>query len=317
MIFTEEQLVARRKGIGGSEAASVFGFGYLSALELYFRKRGDIDDSAEASEAMFWGSTLEEPIANVWAERKGVKIRRQPMMRLSKEYPWMFTSVDRQILGDVRGTGLLEVKNFSEWRAAEMREDDIETVPLFVRIQVLHGLAVTGWSWGQIAILVGGNRLLSWEMEREQGAIDTLVDAEHTFMDNVLKGVPPKPDVRAAEILGAVYEKAGGEAITVADERVLQIGRDFARFTALRKQYEDEEELRKNALKLYLGNAEECTMPGVGVLTWRRSKDKPAKRFNEERLKAERPEVYAEFTEKYTKLGHRTFRMKLNGEVEE
>lgn len=316
MAFTEAQLLERRKGVGGSEAASVFGLGYVSALELYFRKRGDIDDSVEQNENMFWGTRLEEPIADVWAERKGVKIRRQPVMEWSKDYPWMFVSVDRHIMGDARGPGVLEVKAFNEWRGADLKEDDIETVPVGVRIQVLHGLAVKGWSWGQIAILVGGNRLLTWEMEREQSAIDTLVEAERTFMENVRKGVPPEPDARSGEILGAVYEKAGGEAITVADERVLQIGRDLIRFRKLEKEYDQEFDIRKSCVKLYMAQAEECTMPGVGVFSWRRTKDKPVKIFNEDRLKLERPEIHAEYTEKRTKPGSRTFRIKEEGEAE-
>lgn len=315
MPFTAEQLAERKKGIGGSEAGCIFGHGYLSALELYFRKRGQIDDSAEQNEAMFWGTVLEEPIADVWAERKGMKIRRVPVMQWSKQYPWMFSSIDRHIMGDPAGPGVLEVKNFNEWRGRELDERDLDSVPLGVRIQAMHGMAVFGWTWAEIAILVGGNRLLSWRMEREEDAVQTLVEAERQFMEQVKAGIPPEPNHRAGDVLAGVFAKGGGEAITVVDQRVLQIGRDALRFKKLADEYEDSFELRKNAVKLYMGDAEICTMPLVGEFTWKKTKDKTETVFNEDKFKAEQPALYKHYCEKRTKPGHRTFRMKSEEEM--
>lgn len=315
MPFTAEQLAERKKGIGGSDAPCIFGAGYLSTLELYFRKRGQIDDTAEQNEAMFWGTVLEEPIADVWAERKGVKIKRVPVMQWSKEYPWMFVSIDRHIMGDPQGPGLLEVKNFNEWRGRELNEHDLDTVPLGVRIQTMHGLAVKGWAWAEIAILVGGNRLLSWRMQRDEDAIQTLIEAERNFMEQVKAGIPPEPDYHAGDVLAGVFSKGGGEAITVTDQRVLQIGKDALRFNALRKEYEDEFEQRKNAIKLYMGNAELCTMPTVGEFSWKRTKDKTELVFDEEKFKTEQPAIYKQYCEKRTKPGHRTFRPKSEEEM--
>lgn len=312
-MFTPEQLHERRKGIGGSDAPCIFGYGYLSALELYFRKRGQIDDAAEQNEAMFWGTMLEEPIADVWAKRKGVKIRRAPTMQWSKAYPWMFVSIDRHIMGDPAGRGLLEVKNFSEWRGRELDETDLESVPLGVRIQTMHGLAVKGWQWAEVAILVGGNRLYSWRMERDEEAIQTLIEHERIFMDNVQAGNPPEPNSKAADVLAGVYAMGGGESITVSDERVLQIGRELLRFRDLAKEYEQELEQRKCAVRLYMGNAELCTMPGVGEFAWKRTKEKPEVVFNEARLKQEHPEIYQQYVEKRMKGGYRTFRVKAEG----
>lgn len=313
MPFTAEQLVERKKGIGGSDAPCIFGHGYVSALELYFRKRGQIDDTAEANEAMFWGTVLEEPIAEEWAKRKNVKIRRVPVMQWSKPYPWMFVSVDRHIIGDPAGPGVLEVKNFNEWRGRDLDERDPDTIPLSVRIQLMHGLAVMGWTWGEIAILVGGNRLYSWRLERDEEAVQTLIEQERVFMDLVKAGVPPEPNHRAADVLSGVYSKGGGEAVTVVDQRVLNIGREALRLRELAKEYEDNLDQHKNAIRLYMGNAELCTMPGVGEFTWKKTKDKTETVFNEDRFKAEEPAMYKSYCEKRTKSGHRTFRMKEEG----
>lgn len=317
MGFTAEQLVERRKGIGGSDAPSVFGCGYLSPLELYFRKRGEIDDSGEANEAMFWGTTLEEPIADEWAKRKGVKIRRVPSMQWSKKYPWMFVSMDRHIMGDKRGPGLLEVKNFNEFRGRELDEKDADTIPLSVRIQHMHGLAVTGWTWGEIAILVGGNRLLSWEVEREPEAIETLIDTERIFMERVQAGAPPDVDAHAAEILAGVYAKGGGEAITTMDTRIHDIGNRALRLRADVKAAEFRLDECKNFLKLYMQNSEMLTMPGVGTFTWKRGKDKSVKVFQESAFAKDHPDLYAKYVQKEVKAAGRTFRMKAEGDTGE
>lgn len=310
MGFSADQLVARRKGIGGSDAPSIFGCGYLSPLELYFRKRGDIDDTSEQNEAMFWGAVLEEPIADEWAKRHNKKIRRVPSMKWSTAYPHMFVSVDRHIMGDPRGPGVLEVKNFHEFKGRTLDEHDFDTVPLHVRIQAMHALAVMGWEWGAIAILVGGNRLLSWEFERDVDAIAALVEAEAAFMRSVAAGTPPEPDARAADVLAGVYASAGGDKLTVTDPRVQDIGRETLSLRERVKTLDDTLEIHKNALKLYMRDSEILTMPGVGEFTWKKTKDKPVKVFNESAFKEAHPDLHAQFTERTTKPGHRTFRMK-------
>jgi len=317
MPFTTEQILERRKGIGGSEAGSLFGVGYLSALELYFRKRGEIDDTVEQNEAMFWGTVLEEPIADEWATRSKVKIRRVPVMQWSKAYPWMFVSVDRHIMGDPAGPGVLECKNFNEWRGRALDERDLESVPLGVRIQAMHGMAVFGWTWAAIAILVGGNRLLSWRMERDEEAVAMLVDQERAFMERVQAGIPPKPDHTAADVIAGVYAKGGAAPLVVTDDRVKQLGRECLQFRALTKEYETEWETRKNALKLYMGNVESCEMPGVGIFNWKKTKDKSVTVFDEERFKLEEPDLYRQYCEKRTKTGHRTFTVKPEGDSHE
>jgi putative phage-type endonuclease len=316
MQFTAEQILERRKGIGGSDAPSIFGFGYLSPLELWFRKAGLVDDTSEQNEAMEWGTVLEDPIAKIWAARQKRTIKKAPVMQWSKDYPHAYVSIDRHIVAlDERGPGVLECKNFNEYYARQigLDEENLESVPLGVRIQLLHGMAVRGWQWGSIAILVGGNRLLSWDMDRDQDAIAALMKAEASFMESVKNDTPPQPDWQAGDVLNLVYNKADGEKIVVTDENIKAVATQLLSLREIVKTNEKELDQRKNCIKMLMGNASICEVSGVGEFSWLRTKDKTEKVFQEAKFKDAHPKLHAEFLEKVTKPGHRVFRCKDQG----
>jgi Phage-related protein, predicted endonuclease len=307
MTFTPEQIAERRLGVGSSEVAALFGFGYAdqTPLSLWFEKTGQIDHSLDESEHLFWGKTLEEPIADVWAERHRMKIRRQPVMRWMKDKP-LFASLDRQIIGAARGPGVLECKNFSYWtgRAIETLED----IPPSVRIQAMHELAVYGYGWGAIAILIGGNKLVSWEFERDQEAIDQIVATCEAFMETVKTRTPPPVDAKSASILAEAYARADGAHMTSVDPSILKQAQELVSWKAKKKLAESEWELRRNFIKLVMGNAAELEIPTFGKFTWKQTKSKTVRVFNEAEFKKAEPELYEKYVIKKTEPGHRVFR---------
>ena len=307
-VFTPEQLALRRQGVGGSECAAVFALSpFLSPLELYFDKRGDVTREVEESEAMRWGQVLEEPIANEWAERNAYKIQRQTM-RFSKEWPWMFVTMDRRVVSHPRGPGLVEVKNFSHWTGARIYT--LDDVPAHVRIQVQHGLAVTKYEWATIVILVGGNRLLDFEVERDPEAIQMIVEATRQFMERVKQGLPPAVDTKAAEVLGRAYPKDDGTTRLVTDEGIVRMAGELLEWKAKCKEAEDEWTARKNAMKLLMGPTTCLKVPGVGEFSWKAGKGTPKTVFDEFRFRKENPELYANYLVKVPSGGERVFRDK-------
>ncbi len=65
-MLTKEQLEERRKGIGGSDAATVLGLNpYQDPYALYLDKRGEAppEDEDFLKESRYWGSVLEAPVA--------------------------------------------------------------------------------------------------------------------------------------------------------------------------------------------------------------------------------------------------------------
>ena len=71
----EEWLNARRKGIGGSDAAAIMGANpYASPLSVYLDKLG-LAQEKEITEAMRQGTDLEDYVAKRFSEATGKKVR--------------------------------------------------------------------------------------------------------------------------------------------------------------------------------------------------------------------------------------------------
>ncbi len=87
----EEWLAVRNQGIGSSDSAAVVGLSpYKSPLELWMEKTGrKAPDDLSDNEAVFWGSTLEPVIAQVYGEKTGAKAS-----TLTETDPFLLTGMD-------------------------------------------------------------------------------------------------------------------------------------------------------------------------------------------------------------------------------
>lgn len=196
----EEWLEERRKGIGGSDCASLFSIGYGCRRRLFYDKRGVTPDfPREESTLMRLGNALEGLFADIYAEKTGrvVKVASQPFV--SKEILELRVNVDRYMKRIVPGerpnggekqVGLLEIKSvgravFYKYKREGLPEDYI--------LQVQHGLTVTGFSFGAFAI---GNRdngdLAHWDLERDESICKEIATAVPLFWAQVQNG--PMPD---------------------------------------------------------------------------------------------------------------------------
>src|SRR5690606_20076292 len=73
----DEWLQARRRGIGGSDAAVIAGLDpFKSPVRLWMEKRGEIEEEP-AGEAAEWGLLLEPVIAREFERRTGKRVRRR------------------------------------------------------------------------------------------------------------------------------------------------------------------------------------------------------------------------------------------------
>ncbi|MFR8758810.1 MAG: DNA-binding protein, partial [Clostridium sp.] len=68
-------------------------------------------------------------------------------------------------------------------------------IPKEYQLQVQHYLAVCGLKRAYIAVLIGGNHFLYYQVERDEEMIEKLLEAEKDFWEaHVLADVPPVPD---------------------------------------------------------------------------------------------------------------------------
>lgn len=281
-----EWLQARRKGIGGSDAAAICGVNpWRGPLSVYLSKIGEAPD-AGANEAMEWGTELEDTIAKVFSRRTQQKVKRCNMILQHNDYDFMLANVDRFTLDAEEGEwGVLEVKNVGEYR----REDWADgAVPEYYEIQGQHYMAVTGANYVWFAPLIGGNKMQPVKVMRNERAITSLIKIERDFWHLVETRTPPPIDdsVEATKVLKALYPRSEKTSVVLDSKLVENLRR-------LREQKSDlERELRglENQIKLQMAEAEEAYIPGAEkpVITW---KGGTVPIFQEKLFKAEHPEL--------------------------
>src|SRR5437773_11998110 len=147
----------RRDKLGGSEAAAACGVDpWRSPLMLWFEKLNGID--TEDSEAMALGRALQPAVAELVTER-GFEIMPAPGDGfVHPDRPWMVVHPDG--LCEIDGErGIAEIKT----RGVGWSQDDDRALCAYT-LQVWHGMEVTGWNAGLLAILHGGHGGLPLEL---------------------------------------------------------------------------------------------------------------------------------------------------------
>ncbi|PRR70885.1 YqaJ viral recombinase family protein [Clostridium thermopalmarium] len=189
-----EWLKSRQAGIGGSDAGAILGVNkWKTPFQVYLDKTEPITEVNEQSEAAYWGNTLEDMVAKEFAKRAGKKVRRRNQLLQHEQYPFMTANLDREIVGE---KAFLECKTVNAFGAKEWEGDDI---PASYLVQVMHYMAVTGDSHCYIACLIGGQRFIWKEVQRDEELISMIIQAEKDFWENhVLKKIPPVLDGSSA-----------------------------------------------------------------------------------------------------------------------
>jgi putative phage-type endonuclease len=219
----ENWLAARKNGLGGSDAAVVLGLSpWKTEFDLWAEKRGEIADSFgdTTPEHVLWGNILEDAVAKEYANRRGVTVRRSPEMRWSKEHPYMFANIDRKIQGQNK---LLEVKttNSMSFSRNDWGEEFTNQVPEYYLTQVMHYLAVTGYSEGDLAVLIGGQEMKIYTIKRDEHLIDIICAQEGEFWNKVITNVAPVVDYNhksAVDMLKRRYPGTNGNVVDLAGE---------------------------------------------------------------------------------------------------
>lgn len=216
MSLTEAQLEERKTGVGGSDAATILGINPFNDIYgLYLDKRGEAppEDEDFLKESRYWGSVLEEPVANRYAEDTGFKIQRSNQLLRSKKHPFMIANIDRKVVGADRKIGL-EVKTAvypDGWG-----ESGSDEIPAYIMCQCQHYLAVTEYDCWDLAVLIGNRDFRTYRINPIEDIITKLVDAEQEFWDRVESGVAPEPDWQSAattRLIKQLYPGTNGQVV--------------------------------------------------------------------------------------------------------
>lgn len=219
-MLTEKQLQERRTGIGGSDASVILGLNpFKDVYGLYLDKRGEAppEDENFLKESRYWGSVLEQPVADRYAVETNYSIQKSNQLIRSKEHPFMIANIDRKVVGEDRRIGV-EIKTAA--RADGWGESGSSEIPPYIMCQVQHYLAVTGYDHWDLAVLIGNRDFRMYRINPIQHIIDTLVEAEQEFWDRVEHGVAPEPQWQSAattRLLKDLYPGTNGQVITLPD----------------------------------------------------------------------------------------------------
>lgn len=300
----QEWLDVRNGGIGSSDAAAAIGLSpYKSPLELWLEKSGrKAPDDLSQSEAVFWGTTLEPILAKVYAERTGNKARRVNAVLQHPQHPFMLANLDRAIGSD----GVLEIKTAGH-HSAVFWEDGI---PEAYQWQVLHQLAVTGKTWADVAVLIGGQDFRIYRIERDDDKIAALIEREAIFWQKVMTDVTPETDgsESSGRALAWMYPKDMGDTLDFTESTTLNsLFAELLTFKRQRTQLEFLEATHRQSIQAAMGNASSAVLIG-GRVSWKKARDSVT--TDVKRLLQEHPELTAQY--ETTVPGSRRFLMQVD-----
>lgn len=217
----DQWLEVRKQGIGSSDAGAAVGLNpYKSQLELWLEKTGQDckltkPNPDDDTSPMYWGTLLEPMVAAAYTKRTGNKVRRINAVLQHPDQAWMLANIDREVVGSSE-VQILECKT-AGLNGAKLWRDG---VPEYVQLQVQHQLAVTGKRAADVAVLICGNELRVYRLDRDETLITRLIEREADFWNKVLSGLAPVPDgsESAGKALQALYPSDAGTTIDFADD---------------------------------------------------------------------------------------------------
>ncbi|RCM97835.1 putative phage-type endonuclease [Pseudomonas aeruginosa] len=304
----DEWLSVRKHGIGSSDAAAAVGLNpYQSQLELWLEKTGrdallPKSDPHDEDSPTYWGNILEPIVATHYPQRTGNRVRRinAVLQHPDPTLNWMLANIDREVIGasDVQ---ILECKT-AGINGARLWKDG---VPVYVQLQVMHQLAVTGKLAADVAVLLGGQHLEIHRIERDDELIARLIELERDFWNYVQRDTPPPADGSdsAEQALRCLYPQDSGSTLDFTQNPLLSGAFDELQSVraSLELQGKREAEL-KQQLQQAMGDASRAQFAN-GSVSWRKAKDSMV--LNVSLLLKEKPYLLARYPS--TKTGSRRF----------
>lgn len=186
------------QGIGGSEAAAIVGMSpWLTAVELWRQKVGlSQPKDLSGNEAVERGIRMEPAIREFFkALHPECTVSHFPYdLLFQKERPWLFASLDGEIVREDGKRGVLEIKTGTTQKWKEWADGG---VPRNYLVQCNHQLLATGWDFVFVIALLyrpnGDMELVEREVWREdhETDLDWLLQNETKFWRHIESGTMP------------------------------------------------------------------------------------------------------------------------------
>lgn len=221
-----EWKIGRKKGLGGSEAGTLFNRPgrivnpWQSRYSLWQDKTTEIIDETDTPQ-MEWGRRLEDAVRVAYEEKLGRTVHKGAVLTEHPEASYMLANTDGRVAAvpEHDGDGVYEGKTTNVFSKADWSQ----CVPLLYQVQLQHYSAVLDKQWGSFACLeLGASDPFHWgDMERNERFIEALMEEEYKFWTrHVLAGIPPEIDGSEAttKALKLLHPEDNGRVIVLPPE---------------------------------------------------------------------------------------------------
>lgn len=259
----EQWLKLRQRDVTASVAGALLGVHeHTTAYEQWALKSGRIPPDIEENDAMLRGRLLEPVAAQLlamkrpeWRQTVPGAYYRDPDVRLGAT-PDLFVDCPE------RGRGIVQIKTTADmifrqkWRDETTREI---VLPLWIAVQTMTEMHLTGRSWGAVALMVVGMGLDLHviDVPMHSGVMLKTIGATRDFWRLVESGEEPAPDYgRDKATIERLYaEDDGGEIDLSGDNHIRSLLVDRAEWIERRKSAEKAIEPIDAEIKHRMGNA--------------------------------------------------------------
>lgn len=298
-------LEERRSGIGGSDIAAIAGLSpYKTPMAVFLDKHGGATaDADNETQAMYWGTVLEEIVAQEYKSRTGRRIQRVNQILRHPRYEWAIAHIDRAIINyDIAGRvfwrngrlttdRLLECKTANGFMAQFWGDTGTDQVPDHYLLQCQWYMGVTSAEYCDLSVLIGGQNYMIFSLLRDNDLITHLLTIGERFWRNTKQGLPPDPATSAEA--NRIWPQSQAGKTAIVDASIAEACAELGHIAAQRKQLEAQEDALQTQVKKAFGDAEVITNMGRKLATW---KTQTSERVDVASLRLEQPLIAEQFT---------------------
>ena len=264
----KDWLERRRLNIGASDVPAILGMlkeegCWGTALSVYNSKVLGAEEPE--TDVMFMGKAIEGGIADLYVKHTERKVEDPGPFTIRKHHGApLACTLDRLIVGpDFRGplqlksAGLSQVKHWGD------------EPPLAYQAQVQAEMACTGEKQAVLCGWVGGERLIHYEIPRDEEFQAMMLVAVIAFWTNhVERCIPPEPTALDSRALQKLYPKDHGATIALS-QHALGWANLQADAEESIKELKEKVELSKNKIKAAMGAATYGVLPDGSKMKWK------------------------------------------------
>lgn len=255
-MITEEQRLARKGGLGGSDVAAIYGCNpWMTEWELWAEKTGRIEREVSGP-AVHWGNRLESAILDEVEAR-------HPEWQLARD-------VELPQVGHCRGNldglaGLAGAQVVVEAKTARSADHWTDGVPEWYRLQVRHYCALAGATKALVAVLIGGSDYREFELDFTAEELkEHLEHCNAWWAFHVVAGF--EPTKKPQDVID--YSMPNGTVID-ANEELVATCEALAACKVRAKELEEEIKRYEETLKVAMGSAVEIRHGAGRLCSWK------------------------------------------------